>query len=690
MKKKNQDENITPLEAAAEMADLARKIAYHDDLYHRQDAPEISDADYDALRRRYRALRERFPDLAPSDDPEKRVGAAPAQGFSKVTHKTPMLSLNNAFSDGDVVEFTSRIRRFLQLGDGDRLDFMAEPKIDGLSAALRYENGRLTQAATRGDGVTGEDITANVMTIPSVPKRLGGKHPEYLEARGEIYINRRDFMALNKAREAAGEPLFANPRNAAAGSVRQLDAAVTASRPLAFFAYALGESSPAAMPSQTALREALAAWGFALNEPSRLCHGEGEMLAYYRDIEARRHGLDFDIDGVVYKLDDCALQARLGAVGRAPRWAIAHKFAAETVETRLNAITVQVGRTGALTPVAELEPVTVGGVVVSRATLHNEDEIIRKDIRIGDIVEVRRAGDVIPQIIRATHTPESRAFVWKAECPECKSLAVREEGMAAWRCVGGLVCPAQAVERLCHFVSRAAFNIEGLGEQRVRELWSDKLLRSPADIFRLAGHAEALRQRDGWGDKSTAKLLAAIEARRTVSLDRFIYALGIRQVGEATAKLLARHYRSLGAWRDAMQEAAGDREGAAWAELIGIDQIGASVAGDITEFFAEKHNLYVINALSAEVKVQDYAAARDSASSPLSGKTVVFTGTLAGQSRVEAKSRAEALGAVVAGSVSAKTDYVVVGEDAGSKAARARELGVKVLSETEWLTLAGE
>jgi DNA ligase (NAD+) len=682
---------LTPIEAAAELAALAKQIAHHDVLYHQKDAPVISDADYDALRARYRALRDQFPDLAPPDDPEKRVGAAPAATFSKVKHSVSMLSLSNAFSDEDIVEFVSRVRRFLLLPENAPIAFVAEPKIDGLSASLRYEQGKLVQAATRGDGTTGENITANVRTIKNVPHTLPKPFPNVVEIRGEIYLNRKDFAALNAAREEIGEPPFANPRNAAAGSVRQLDPSITSSRPLAFFAYALGEIKGDYPPSQQALRTQLKNWGFDLNEPARLCKTTGELLDYYRELDRQRHALPFDIDGVVYKLNDVALQERLGFVSRAPRWAIAHKFAAEQAETKLNKIIIQVGRTGALTPVAELEPVTVGGVVVSRATLHNEDEIARKDIREGDVVRIQRAGDVIPQVIEVDlkqRPKNSKPFLFPDHCPECDSLAVREDGMAVRRCTGGLICPAQAVERLCHFVSRNAFNIEGLGEQRVHELWKDKLIQTPVDIFRLKQHSDALAKREGWGEKSTSNLLAAIEARRQIPLDRFIYALGIRQVGEATAKLLARHYRSLSHWREAMQAAQEGNEDAL-NDLTGIDQIGPLVARDIVAFFAEPHNLSVLDDLTKELMVTDVVSTH-TGDSPLTGKTIVFTGSLSSMGRAEAKAKAESLGAAVVSSVSKNTDYVVIGEDAGSKAAKARTLGVTILNEAAWLKMIEE
>jgi DNA ligase (NAD+) len=691
-KNKHPSGHMTEIEAAADIADLAAEIARHDVLYHQKDAPQISDAAYDEMRSRYRALVAVFPQLKPENDPEVRVGAAPAAGFSKVMHAVPMLSLANAFADEDVADFVERIRRYLQLPEDVVPAIVAETKIDGLSCSLRYEGGTLKVAATRGDGMTGENITANVLTIADVPKRIVSDCPAVLEVRGEIYMNRADFMALNEQREKEGEPIFANPRNAAAGSVRQLDPAVTAARPLRFFGYAVGEVRGELPDTQQALRERIAGWGFQVNEPSRLCERLADILGFYREIEAKRHMLPFDIDGVVYKVNRFDWQERLGFVSRSPRWAVAHKFAAEQGETKLKNISIQVGRTGALTPVAELEPITVGGVVVSRATLHNEDEIVRKDIRVGDVVRIQRAGDVIPQVLGVDfkQRPEHAvAFVFPDQCPECGSLAVREKGMAVRRCTGGLICPAQAVERLRHFTSRTAFNIEGLGEQRVRELWQDKIIHSPADIFRLHEHRAALEIREGWGAKSVEKLLSAIEARRIISLDRFIYALGIRQVGEATAKLLARHYYSMDAWRMAMIEAH-DSASAARRQLEDIDQIGPLMAQDIVDFFAEPHNVQVIDDLAAVLTVRPYEKPSGRPNSTLAGKTVVLTGALESMSRAEAKAKAESLGAKVAGSVSAKTDYVVVGADAGSKADRALELGVKVLDEEAWKSLLAQ
>lgn len=697
-------EALTEAEARAELARLAAEIAHHDRLYYTNDAPEISDAEYDELRRRNAAIEARFPALKRGDSPSDRVGAAPATSFAKITHSTPMLSLDNAFAEQDVRDFFAGIRNFfrrpedLALVAEDAVEVMAEPKIDGLSASLRYEGGRLVLGATRGDGITGEDVTANIRTLRTVPEMLSGSGwPDLLEVRGEVYMERAGFFAVNAERAAAGEPLFANPRNVAAGSLRQLDPGITARRPLKFFAYAWGETS---RPFARTHSEALARfqeWGFRVNEHSRLCHGVAEVLAYYEEMAARRAELPYDIDGVVYKLNDLALQARLGMRSRAPRWALAHKFAAERAQTIMRDIMITVGRQGALTPTALLEPVTVGGVVVQRATLHNEDEIRRKDVRIGDTVIVQRAGDVIPQIVGVVldrRPPDAKPYEFPDHCPVCGSLAVREEGMAVRRCSGGLICPAQAVERLKHFVSRDCFDIDGLGEKHITAFWEDGLIRTPGDIFRL--DPEVIAKREGWGKVSANKLVAAIDARRRIPLDRFINALGIMQVGQATARLLARHYRSLAEWRREMEEAADDRDNPdnpARLRLLDVHGIGADMATDIIGFFAEPHNREVLDDLAREVRVLDYdAPARLTplgAASPLAGKTIVFTGSLESMSRSEAKARAEALGANVASSVSGKTDYVVVGADAGSKAARAAALGVQLLDEAAWLALAG-
>jgi len=679
-------DELTPIEAAAELERLAREIAAHDKAYHQQDAPTVTDAEYDALRRRNDAIEAAFPELVRADSPSKRVGAQVREGFSKITHARPMLSLGNAFADDDVVGFFERIRRFLNLPDSETVELVAEPKIDGLSVSLRYEGGALVHAATRGDGTVGEDVTANIRTIGDIPTSLPADAPAVVEVRGEVYMAKADFLALNRRQEEAGAKVFANPRNAAAGSLRQLDSGVTAKRPLKFFGYAWGEVSAPLGDTVTAVRERFAAWGFQLNEPSRLCGSVDDILAYYHEVIALRPDLPFDLDGTVYKVNRLDWQDRLGAVSRAPRWAIAHKFPAEQAETRLNAITIQVGRTGTLTPVANLEPVNVGGVMVARATLHNEDEIARKDVREGDWVVIQRAGDVIPQVVRVIEDrrpADSQPYDFPTLCPECGSHAVREEGEAARRCTGGLICPAQAVERLKHFVSRDAFDIEGFGGRNIEAFWTDGLIRTPADIFRLGEHQDALAEREGWGEKSVANLLDALDERRRIELPRFIYALGIRQVGQATARLLARNYGALEAVLEAMQ-AAQDPESEAYQALVDIDGIGPGVAEDLLAFFAEPHNLEVIRDLADLVEVLPFEVA-DTSSSPVAGKTVVFTGTLEAMGRNEAKARAETLGAKVSGSVSKKTDIVVAGPGAGSKLKKAEEFGVQVMTEQEWL-----
>ncbi|WP_207461887.1 NAD-dependent DNA ligase LigA [Azospirillum sp. SYSU D00513] len=776
-------EALTVEQAAAELEALAREIAHHDELYHQKDQPEISDAEYDTLVRRNNAIEGRYPELRRADSPSLRVGSAPAAGFGKVRHALPMLSLGNAFAPEDAREFVARIRRFLGLAEDAAVEFVAEPKIDGLSCSLRYEDGRLVLAATRGDGAEGEDVTANVRTIRDVPHRLPAPYPAVLEVRGEVYMNRDDFLEMNRARADKGEPLFANPRNAAAGSLRQLDPKITAGRPLRFFGYALGELSEPIADTQSGVRRRLEGWGFQLNHPTECCRGADELLRHYERIGRERSALPFDIDGVVYKVDSLELQQRLGFVSRAPRWAIAHKFPAEKAQTRLKGITIQVGRTGALTPVAELEDITVGGVVVSRATLHNEDEIARKDVRVGDLVVVQRAGDVIPQIVGAVleQRPEgTEPYRFPDHCPVCGSLAVREPDEAVRRCTGGLICAAQAKERLRHFVSRDAFDIEGLGEKIIEEFWDDELIRSPADIFTLQEREEAgtirILGRPGWKEKSVQNLFAAIRQRRDgIELQRVIFALGIRHVGEVTAKSLARHYTtmenwiermieaghampgeawrdlhelngvgpttaatilawfadpesaakldfysgndslrletviaSLGikrlnvraaqalaqrygtleSWRATMTAAVAQAPGPAWLELVAVPDVGEVAAEEVASFFLEERNLTVVRDLAARLNVLP-AEAPKAVSSPVAGKTVVFTGTLETMTRAEAKARAEALGAKVAGSVSAKTDYVVAGADAGSKAAKAQELGVTILTEQAWHELVG-
>ncbi len=683
-------------QAAAELAALADELSAHDRAYYQDSAPVVSDADYDALRRRNAAIEARFPDLVRDDSPSARVGAPPAGGFAKVAHARPMLSLANAFTEEDLGDFVEGVRRFLkELRDDPAipLEMMAEPKIDGLSVSLRYERGRFVQGATRGDGTTGEDVTANLRTLGDVPDRIddaGKGVPEVLEVRGEVYMTKQDFAALNERQKSAGAKTFANPRNAAAGSLRQLDPAITAERPLRFFAYAWGETSEPLADTHEGFLDTLKRLGFEVNPLARLCRTVREMLAFYTELNAVRAELPYDIDGIVFKVNRLDWQERLGFVSRAPRWAIAQKFEAEKAQTLLRAIRIQVGRTGTLTPVAELEPVTVGGVVVSRATLHNEDEIRRKDVREGDTIIVQRAGDVIPQVVSVVmdkRPANSAAYEFPGQCPECGSLAVREPGEAARRCTGGLICPAQAVERLKHFVSRNAFDIEGLGAKHIEAFRRDGLIEGPGDIFRLEDRADAIREREGWGGKSVDNLLAAIAARRTVPLDRFIYALGIRQVGQATARMLARQYGSLAAWRAAMM-AAIDAESEAYGDLVNIDGIGPLVAADIAAFFSEPHNRQVLDDLDRLLTVEDFAAV-EASGSPFSGKTVVFTGTLETLTRGEAKARAEALGAKVAGSVSKKTDYVVVGSDAGSKARKAAELGVATLTEAQWLEMSG-
>lgn len=679
----------SPLEAAAELQHLADQIAYHDQRYHGQDRPEISDAAYDQLRASYRTLLAEFPHLAPHNDPEQRVGAAVTTGFGKVTHTIPMLSLSNAFTAEDVDDFIGRMRRFLQLPAEAPIPCLAEPKIDGLSCSVRYANGVFVQGATRGDGSIGENITANLRTIPSIPAKLHAPFPAVVEIRGEIFMRRDDFAALNATRVAAGEEPFANPRNAAAGSVRQLDPAITAGRKLAFFAYAVGEISAPVAHQQTALRQQLTAWGLTLNEPARLCDNTAALLEYYRTIEQQRPTLPFDIDGVVYKVNDCALQERLGFVSRAPRWAIAHKFAAEQAQTRLTAIQIQVGRTGVLTPVAELEPINVGGVMVGRATLHNADEIARKDIRVGDMVTVQRAGDVIPQILRvdlAARPGDAVPFVFPSHCPVCQAPVVQEDGYAARHCSAGLVCPAQQQERLRHFVSRDAFNIEGLGEQRIEEFLQAGLIHTPADIFTLATHRATILAREGWKEKSVGKLLEAIEARRQIPLGKLIYALGIPQIGEVTAKQLATHYRRFDVWFAAMNAVAAGNA-AAMQELDAQPNIDQAVIDEVRFFFGEPRNNAVIASLGQTLTITD-AVAPPPSQHLLAGKTVVFTGTLQTMGRSEAKAKAESLGAKIGSDVSKNTDYVIIGADAGSKAARAQELNVKILTEAEWRALA--
>ncbi len=687
-------EELGKNQAKLEWKRLAASLKEADEAYFQNDAPVMDDAGYDALRRRLQAIEARFPEFASADSPTATVGAAPATGFAKITHKKPMLSLGNAFSDEDVAEFLKGVRAFLAR-DFERapdleLAVMAEPKIDGLSLSLTYVDGALMSAATRGDGAVGEDVTANVRTIGEIPSTLtGADWPREVEIRGEVYLRRDDFMALNETQSAAGKPAFANPRNAAAGSLRQLDVSVTAARPLKFFAYAVGHSDGSVGESQTEMLKNFERWGLTVNDLVRRCVDVEGLVAYWREIGDARPSLPYDIDGVVYKIDRFDWQERLGMVSRAPRWAIAHKFPAEQARTRLRDITIQIGRTGALTPVAELEPINVGGVIVSRATLHNSDEIARKDLRIGDLVIVQRAGDVIPQIVASipeARPADSQPYAFPESCPACGSAARRGDGEVVLRCTGGLICPAQSVERLRHFVSRDAFDIEGLGEKSIQAFFDDGLTHSPADLFDLRGHADAILKKEGWKEKSLSNLLAAIEARRTIPLERFIYALGIRQIGEATAKLLARHYGALESLIEALTTAI-DRESDAWRDLEAITNIGASTAGDLVDFFAEPHNRDVVDALRSKITILAAEKPAAAADSPIAGKTIVFTGELVAMTRREAKARAEAMGAKTAESVSKKTDFVVVGADAGSKAKKATELGVTVLSEDDWMTM---
>ena len=672
-------------QAAAELERLAKEIARHNRLYHSDDAPEISDSEYDALVRRNSELETSFPHLVRADSPSRIVGAAPAAHLSKVPHRLPMLSLENAFSESEVTDFIGRVRRFLNLADGDKVALTAEPKIDGLSCALRYERGRLMLAATRGDGTTGEVVTANVASIKDVPQRLPEGCPEIFEVRGEVYMSKADFAALNVRQSAEGGKIFANPRNAAAGSLRQKDAAITAARPLRFYAHGWGETSELPADTQIEVMQEIAAWGIPIAEDLARYDEIEPLLAHYRAIEAKRADLPFDIDGVVYKVDRLDWQRRLGQVAKAPRWALAHKFPAEKAETRLNAIDIQVGRTGKLTPVARLEPVNVGGVVVTNATLHNADEIARLDVRVGDRVRLQRAGDVIPQIVGVTTEPAAHAalapYLFPETCPECGSDAVRENDEVDVRCTGGLICPAQRVERLRHFASRAALDIEGLGGTHIEAFFRDGLIQSPADIFRI--NVDDLLKRERWAEVSARNLVAAIDAKREPPLDRLLFALGIRHVGQVTARDLARCFGTLEALRDTAMRAAEDE--AAFAELQGIEGVGPVVAQTVVDFFAEPHNREVVEDLLQQVSPPPFKL--EVRESPVTGKTLVFTGSLEALSRDEAKAQAEALGAKVAGSVSAKTDLIIAGPGAGSKLKKAHELGIEVIDEAAWIAL---
>ena len=679
--------DLTPIEAADRLAQLAKLIAYHNDRYHGQDDPEISDGEFDALVRYNRALEEAFPELVRKDTPEAQVGAKPQSGFGKIVHEIGMLSLSNAFADEDVHEFIARIRRFLSLDETTQVTLMAEPKIDGLSLALRYESGTLVQAATRGDGTTGEDVTANIMVTDAIPKSLKGTPPAILEVRGELYMDRDDFYALNKAQEEKGAKLFANPRNAAAGSLRQKDASITGERNLQFFAYSAGVIEGQNWETHSAFLSDLRGFGFQVNELTKSCDTAEELIAHYQMIGEARSGLPYDIDGVVYKIDSHEYQRRLGQVARAPRWAIAHKFPAEKAVTILEAIDIQVGRTGALTPVARLAPVNVGGVMVSNATLHNEDEIIRKDIRIGDTVILQRAGDVIPQIVEVLvdkRPSHSVAYEFPTTCPACGNPALRPEGEAVRRCSGRYACPAQFNESLKHFVSRNAFDIEGLGAKQIEQFIAAGWLTEPADIFKLTTRFDEIASLERMGKISAQNLISAINERRNIALERVIFGLGIRQIGQATAKLLALNYETLPKLAEAAR-LAHDKTHPAYEDLVRIDQIGDAMADDIIGFFSDEANQKAVENLLVEIT--PIAPEKPQDDSPVAGKIVVFTGTLTLQSRSEAKATAERLGAKVSGSVSGKTDYVIIGADAGSKAKKAAELGVSMLSEEEWQAL---
>ena len=709
-------EALTLVEAKAELAELAKVLADANAAYHQNDAPDMSDAEYDRVKRRNAAIEARFPGLKRSDSPSEQVGAAPLSGFQKITHVVPMLSLGNAFDEEDVSEFDKGIRKYLGLSETEALAYTAEPKIDGLSLSLRYEGGALVYAATRGDGSTGENVTANAKTIADVPARLSHA-PETLEVRGEVYMSHDDFDALNARQKETGGKIFANPRNAAAGSLRQLDASITESRPLRFFAYAWGELSAPLESSQMGSIEKLGELGFQTNPLTKLCASPDEMVKHYREIEARRATLGYDIDGVVYKVDDLSLQARLGFRSTTPRWAIAHKFPAELAWTRLESIDIQVGRTGALSPVARLHPVTVGGVVVSNATLHNEDYIagrdangrpIRdgKDIRAGDWVQIYRAGDVIPKVadVDLSKRPETSVpFEFPTACPECGSAAIRDEGDAVRRCSGGLICPAQAVEKLKHFVSRSAFDIEGLGAKQVEQFFEDGWIKEPADIFtlreRFGSGLQQLKNREGWGEKSAENLFDAIEAKTQIEFHRFLFGLGIRHLGEAAAKDLARNFSD---WTDlvtAIDQAVEEdarydpskealSQSPAWQRFLSIDGVGRTLTLSLTTAFSQKHERASIDRLAGHLTLVLPVVQSDS--SPVAGKTVVFTGSLEKMTRAEAKARAEALGAKVSGSVSGKTDLVVAGPGAGSKIKKATELGIETLDEDGWLALIGD
>jgi len=704
-------DDLTERQARGEHRRLGEEIRHHDKLYHEQDSPAISDADYDKLRQRLKALEARFPQLVDTLSPTQQVAPTPTTAFAKVRHGRPMLSLDNAFTDEELQGFLDRLRRALEretdLKPDAEIALACEPKIDGLSISLRYENGKFTVGATRGDGTTGEDVTANLETVKDIPHKLKGKFPKSIDVRGEVYMERQAFQEMNKRQEAEDEKTFANPRNAAAGSLRQLDPSITAKRPLRFFAYAWGEAEPRSWKSHSEYLKLLKEWGFKVNPLSQLCRTPDDVRAFYQDMGVKRPSLPYDIDGVVYKVDRIDWQERLGFVSRAPRWAIAHKFPAEQARTRLNGILIQVGRTGALTPVAELEPVNVGGVMVARASLHNADEIERLDVRVGDLVVVQRAGDVIPQILG--FVPEERPkrtekFHFPTHCPcPLKTRVASEEGGVVRRCSGGLECPFQQVERLRYFVSRNCFDIEGLGGTHIENFHRDGLLKVAGDIFRLPGKIHEIKKREGWGDLSVRNLMAAIEARRKISLDRFINAIGIPLIGEATAKILAQEYGDVDIWLDEMLKATKERKknqddvkkekaaaevGESYGRLCNVEQIGVTTADAMCTFFGEGHNVEVIRDLRKQLTVEAVVRRAVAADAKLRDKIVVFTGELSTMTRDAAKARAEELGAKVTDSVSKKTSLVVVGENAGSKARKAAELGIQTLTEEEWVRLS--
>ena len=682
---------LTVTEAQAELEYLAAEIAKADSAYYQNDDPYLADAQYDKLKHRNSDIEARFPELIRPDSPSKRIGSIVKSGFSKVTHSFPMLSLGDVFSTEEVADFVLSVKRFLNTSKD--IEFLSEPKIDGLSFSARYENGIFVKGATRGDGTTGEDITENLRTIKQLPQQLSSDAPQILEIRGEVYMSKSDFLSLNKRYALEGKKTFANPRNAAAGSLRQLDPKITAERNLSLFAYTWGEVSNRPWHTQEEFFDYLKKWGFPTNPLNKICSNIFDIEQNFNHLMEIRASLPYDIDGIVHKVNSIDLQERLGFLTRTPRWAIAHKFPAEQALTQINNIRIQVGRTGALTPVADLEPINVGGVIVSHATLHNEDEIKRKDIRIGDTVTIQRAGDVIPQIVNVIldkRPSDSKEFIFPTTCPVCGSHAIKEEDEAVRRCTGGLSCPAQAIERLIHFVSRDAFDISGLGEKIIEDFYKEGIIKNPTDIFTLEKRNSGddlfsqisglhLERREGWGKKSVDNLFNAIRNKRTISLPRFIYALGIRQVGTATARILAKNYGTF-------TNFATDMQNKETAKLVSIDGIGASMATDIVEFFAEPHNTEIISSLLKEISIEEFIDS-SSADSAFSGLTIVFTGTLEKMTRSEAKAKALSAGAKVAGSVSKNTNYVVEGSNAGSKAKTARELGIKILTEDEFLSM---